>query len=113
MAGGPTPRRTARYHEEVVHTFVTSLDHREDIKLVIKLPWWFKVETPIGEYNPDWAIVKEAEDGQQLLYLVRETKGTFDPDRLRGTEQLKIAFGKRHFRSLNVDFAVATDESQI
>ena len=54
--------------------FAETLDSeaREDVKLFVKLPSWFKIETPIGTYNPDWAIVKQ---GDEKLYLVRETKG--------------------------------------
>lgn len=43
----------------VERAFAEKLDQRSDIKLFVKLPWWFKVETPVGAYNPDWAIVKE------------------------------------------------------
>ena len=51
-------------------------EKRKDVKLYIKLPSWFTVATPIGAYNPDWAIVMEDPDGgDDLLYLVRETKG--------------------------------------
>ncbi len=60
------------YDSEVEREFARQLDQREDIKLFVKLPAWFKVETPLGGYNPDWAVVKE---GDKTLYLVRETKG--------------------------------------
>ena len=56
--------------------FAEAMRDRTDIKLFIKLPDWFKVETPIGTYNPDWAIVKQ-EDSR--IYLVRETKATRGP----------------------------------
>jgi type III restriction enzyme len=61
---------------EVERKFAEKLDQRTDIKLFIKLPWWFTVETPVGPYNPDWAIVKEVAGESPRLYLVRETKGT-------------------------------------
>jgi type III restriction enzyme len=63
------------YDSEIERKFAEELDGREDIKLFVKLPGWFKVETPIGEYNPDWAILKHDDT---VLYLVRETKGTKD-----------------------------------
>jgi len=47
------------------------LDKREDIKLFVKLPGWFKIETPLGTYNPDWAILRH---DNTVLYLVREPK---------------------------------------
>lgn len=50
------------YDSEVERTFAKRLDEREDIKLFVKLPDWFKVETPVGAYNPDWAIVKHEDD---------------------------------------------------
>ena len=68
------------YGSEVEREFAKKLDQRDDILLFVKLPDWFKVETPVGTYNPDWAIVK---DQGQTIYLVRETKGTKDFLKLR------------------------------
>ena len=81
----------------------------------MKLPAFFKVPTPIGSYNPDWAIVVEPRDefgdptGEQMLYLVRETKGSTEPDALRRDEVRKIHCGIRHFKDLlGVDYKVVT-----
>jgi len=82
--------------------FAEAMSKREDIKLFIKLPAWFKVETPIGTYNPDWAIVKEED---QKVYLVRETKGTLDKEKMRDSEWAKIQCGEAHFEELKIDFA--------
>jgi type III restriction enzyme len=71
------------YDSEVEREFAQKLDEREDIRLFVKLPEWFKVETPVGTYNPDWAIVKHDDE---TLYLVRETKGTKDFLKLRTAE---------------------------
>ncbi|MGV3773624.1 MAG: DEAD/DEAH box helicase family protein [Verrucomicrobiales bacterium] len=98
------------YDSQVEREFAEKLDKREDIKLFVKLPDWFKVETPIGTYNPDWAIVKE---GDNTLYLVRETKSTKDFEKLRNTEAEKIRCGRKHFETLNVDFAVVTSANEI
>ena len=63
----------------------------------MKLPAFFKVPTPIGSYNPDWAIVVEPRDefeeptGEQMLYLVRETKGTTNLDDLRPMNAGKLS----------------------
>lgn len=84
--------------------FARKLDEREDIKLFVKLPRWFTVTTPIGEYNPDWAIVKHNED---TVYLVKETKGTKDFLKLRTSEADKVRCGKKHFEALGVPFGVA------
>jgi type III restriction enzyme len=89
------------WDSEVERQFAEAMSHREDIKLFIKLPSWFKVETPIGSYNPDWAIVKE---NDEKVYLVRETKGTREELKMRGSEWAKIQCGKAHFEELGVDF---------
>jgi restriction endonuclease len=59
------------YESEVEREFAKRLDERDDIKLFVKLPGKFEIDTPVGKYNPDWAIVKH--DGL-AVYLVRETK---------------------------------------
>ncbi|MBX3037689.1 MAG: DEAD/DEAH box helicase family protein [Anaerolineales bacterium] len=99
------------YDSNVEKEFVEGLESREDVKLYMKLPSWFTVPTPIGEYNPDWAIVleKKNEDNeiQDVLYLVRETKDTRVLDDLRPDEKRKILSGKKHFKNaLNVDYDV-------
>lgn len=102
------------YDSEIEREFAKKLDEREDIKLFVKLPNWFKVETPIGSYNPDWAIIK---DNGQAFYLVRETKGTKDWTKLRTSEWDKIRCGIQHFRELGFDVDtnnfVATSTSEI
>jgi type III restriction enzyme len=87
---------------EVEREFARGLDGRPDIKLFVKLPWWFVVETPVGRYNPDWAIVKEVPEEPPRLYLVRETKGTTNFGALSSEERQKIACGKRHFEALGL-----------
>jgi type III restriction enzyme len=80
----------------------------DEVKLFVKLPDWFVVPTPIGDYNPDWAVVFYVQDEfgetREKLYLVRETKGTSDPERRRGTENMKIACAERHFEAIEVDY---------
>ncbi len=98
------------WESEVERRFAEAMSTREDIKMFLKLPPWFKVETPIGTYNPDWAIVKE---GEEKIYLVRETKGTRDQIALRGSEWDKIQCGKAHFQSLGVDFEHVVSASEI
>jgi type III restriction enzyme len=98
------------FDSEVERAFAEAMSMREDIKLFIKLPGWFKIETPIGTYNPDWAIVKQ-DDAK--VYLVRETKSTKDQLKLRGSECAKIQCGKAHFDTLEVDFAHVTSANEI
>ncbi len=100
--------------------FVQGLEKRQDVKLYVKLPSWFTLPTPIGTYNPDWAIVLEDRDehgnptGKPCLYLVRETKDKTDINKLRADEKRKIACGRRHFKdALGVDFKVVTSASDL
>ena len=98
------------YESEVEREFARHLDEREDIKLFVKLPSWFEIDTPVGKYNPDWAILKH--DGQ-ALYLVRETKDTKDFLKLRTTEADKVRCGQRHFELLGVPFEVVTSADEV
>jgi type III restriction enzyme len=98
------------YASEVEREFAQQLDQRDDIKLFVKLPRWFEIETPVGKYNPDWAVVKQ--DGQ-TLYLVRETKGTRDFLKLRTDEADKVRCGEKHFDALNVNFKVVTSANEV
>ena len=92
------------FDSEIERNFARDLDVNENVKMFVKLPAWFRVDTPLGPYNPDWAIVLE--DGDQL-YLVRETKSTLDEDKRRREENAKLACGKKHFKAIDVDFDVA------
>ncbi|MCL5056164.1 MAG: DEAD/DEAH box helicase family protein [Firmicutes bacterium] len=98
------------YDSEVEREFAEKLDQRDDIKLFVKLPNWFKIETPVGEYNPDWAIVKH---NDETVYMVRETKGTKDFMQLRNSERDKVFCGQRHFEALNVSFKVVTSADDV
>jgi type III restriction enzyme len=104
------PYEYVSYDSEVEREFAKKLDEREDIKLFVKLPRWFTIPTPLGEYNPDWAIVKE--DGQ-AVYLARETKGTKDFLKLRTSEADKIRCGKAHFEALGIPFDVVVTADQV
>ena len=105
---------------EVERHFVQDLDLREDVKLYVKLPGWFKVPSPLGSYNPDWAVVMEQRDeygqptGQEDLYLVRETKSTTDEAELGEKERAKVQCGRAHFEgALAVDYRVVSEASQL
>lgn len=95
------------HDSEIERQFALSLDGDERIKLFVKLPGWFKVETPVGEYNPDWAIVTVKRDLQgnesnEKVYFVIETKG--DINNLRPTEKAKIESAKKHFEVIKVNY---------
>ena len=82
--------------------FAELLDSREDIKMFIKLPDKFRIPTPVGDYNPDWAIVKQ-ENGQEKVYMIRETKSTQQESLLRLSESAKIRCGKKHFAAIGIN----------
>jgi len=98
------------YDSDVEEGFARSFELSDDIKVYAKLPGWFKIDTPLGGYNPDWAVLVER-DGKDRLYFVVETKGNLFSDALRPTERAKIACGREHFKALDqgVGFAVAKD----
>lgn len=81
--------------------FAEQLENNEAVKVYAKLPGWFKVPTPLGAYNPDWAILVE-QDGAERLYFVVETKGSLFADDLRDKETAKIKCGEAHFEALAV-----------
>lgn len=92
--------------------FAADLDANDQVRFFVKLPAWFRVDTPIGTYNPDWAILLET-DREPCLYLIRETKSTPDTDELRLAEKIKIDCGRKHFAAINVDYGVGTSLKQV
>jgi type III restriction enzyme len=87
------------YESDVEAAFTDQLEKNTDIKVYAKLPGWFKVPTPLGSYNPDWAVLVE-KDGAERLYFVVETKSGLFSDDLRSKERAKIECGKAHFTAL-------------
>jgi len=85
----------------VERTFAGQLEKNEGVKVYAKLPGWFKVPTPLGTYNPDWAVLVE-KDGAERLYFVVETKSSLFAEDLRDQESAKIECGKAHFKALAV-----------
>ena len=104
------------YDSDTEARFADQLEKNTAIKLYAKLPGWFTVPTPLGSYNPDWAVLTQSDAGERL-YLVVETKGSSLLDDLRLTEAAKIECGKAHFKALEVredharyEVAVSVDE---
>ncbi|MDR0820185.1 MAG: DEAD/DEAH box helicase family protein [Endomicrobium sp.] len=75
--------------------FAEDCDSNDNIDFFIKLPYWFKIMTPLGTYNPDWALIYK---NDKRIYFVAETKSTLNLDKLRTEEKLKIKCGKAHFK---------------
>ena len=94
-------------YEQVVYdsnnerNFAEGLEMNDAVKVYAKLPGWFQVPTPLGPYNPDWAVLVE-KDGAERVYFVIETKGSQFADDLRQGESAKIQCGKAHFQALAV-----------
>ena len=96
--------------------FPQDCESSEQVKFYFKLPNWFPIPTPIGTYNPDWALILEDE---KEIYFVAETKDTgtypiIDLRKLRIDEQLKIKCGYAHFREIApVKYAVVQKVSDL
>lgn len=105
-------KATKSVYEEVVYDsgieseFADQLEKNPAIKVYAKLPGWFTVSTPLGGYNPDWALLVE-KDGAERLYFVVETKSGLFADDLRDKERAKIECGKAHFKALAIGEAPA------
>lgn len=95
--------------------FAKDCETSEQIKFYFKLPNWFKIPTPIGSYNPDWALVFEDD---KKIYFVAETKDTGTPQvdlsKLSGDEQMKIKCGKAHFEEFeDLEYKVVNKVGQL
>ncbi len=94
------------YDSDTEATFAGQLENNAAIKVYAKLPGWFKVPTPLGTYNPDWAVLVQEDDGERLYFVVETKSGLFSDD-LRDKERAKIECGKAHFKALVVHMAPA------
>jgi len=95
--------------------FAQDCETSDQIKFYFKLPNWFKIPTPIGNYNPDWALVFEDD---KKIYFVAETKDTGAPQvdlsKLTGDEQMKIKCGKAHFNEFaDLEYKVVNKVGQL
>lgn len=81
--------------------FAEELEHQEDVVVYTKLPRDFYINTPMGKYNPDWAVCFR-EGTVKHIYFIAETKGNdWQNSQLRGAEQAKIECAARHFRAIS------------
>ena len=88
------------YDSNIEKQFAEDAECDDDVVLYAKLPSAFKIDTPIGNYNPDWAVVLNTEDGEKF-YFVAETKGTEIIEDLKGNEKRKILCGRKHFEVID------------
>ncbi len=87
------------FDSEIEKKFVEDMERNEAVKLYAKLPRWFKIPTPLGSYNSDWAVLINTDEGEKLYFVV-ETKGSLSIDDLRSIESQKIKCGQAHFEAL-------------
>lgn len=83
---------------KIERSFAQDLENGE-ISVYAKLPSWFKIPTPVGNYNPDWAIVFDKKD-VKYIYFIAETKWSMSTMQLKESEKLKIEYARKHFESL-------------
>ena len=106
------PNATKSVYEQVVYEsgieagFADQLEKNDAVRVYAKLPGWFRVPTPLGSYNPDWAVLIK-QDECERLYFVVETKGSLLGSDLRGAEKDRIRCGEAHFSALMVGEAPA------
>ena len=86
---------------KIERTFAEELE-TGDVLVYAKLPNGFKIPTPVGNYNPDWAIVFDKKD-VKYIYFIAETKGSMDSMQLKMIEDLKIQYARKHFEALKED----------
>lgn len=87
------------WDSEIERQFAMDAEACEQVKMYVKLPSTFRIHTPLGPYNPDWALVLDVE-GKNHLYFVVETKGTDLRGELRDTESGKIHCAEQHFNTV-------------
>lgn len=87
------------YDSETERSMAQRFESSDNVRVFTKLPSWFKIDTPLGAYNPDWALVWD-DGNEQKLYFVVETKGGLFEDAIKPTERAKITCGKKHFAAL-------------
>jgi len=103
---------------KVERDFVNRIDTSSEVAVYAKLPRGFFIPTPVGEYNPDWAIAF-TEGSVKHVYFVAETKGSLSSLQLKGAEKAKIECARKFFDSLNqkngqdVTYNVVTDYTEL
>lgn len=98
------------YDSDVEKNFAKSFNENENVKLFTKLPNWFKINTPLGAYNPDWAVLIE-KDKEEKLYFVVESKGSSLNLDIRDVEWAKIKCAEEHFSSMSLKVKVKQSNS--
>lgn len=99
------------FQSKVEEQFAKDCESNENIEFYIKLPHWFVIKTPIGTYNPDWALILK---NDEKIYFVAETKYSLDPQKLYSSENYKIKCGKKHFEEFDkINYRVVKELSDL
>lgn len=104
-AKGPLEKHILEYavtDSKIERDFIQQLESNDEVVVYAKLPNGFKIPTPVGDYNPDWAITFKEGDVKHI-YFVAETKGTTSTMEFRDVEKAKIECARRFFNSINPD----------
>lgn len=99
LASTKSPYEHVVYDSGVESDLTKEFERNKNVKVYAKLPRWFEIDTPLGKYNPDWAVLFDV-NGTEKLFFVVESKGTMGFDFLRPAEQGKIECGKKHFQEI-------------
>ncbi len=116
----PTPQNglynITQKDSEIEEAFISAkLENDKEVLLFFKFPSKYRIHFPklIGNYNPDWAIVRKGENGNVKIELVRETKGTTEIEKLRFSHEIrKIKVAEKHFQQLGIDYRVIKGDEE-
>ncbi|NCX95992.1 MAG: type III restriction endonuclease subunit R, partial [Chitinophagia bacterium] len=95
-----SPYNYIKFDSNIESNLAKGFEQTANVKVYAKLPSWFFIDTPLGNYNPDWAVLVE-QNGTDKLFFVIESKGSLSAEMLRDLEKNKIECGKRHFEELS------------
>jgi type III restriction enzyme len=99
IASTKSPYEYVVFDSGIESELAKEFEKNTNVKVYAKLPRWFVIDTPLGNYNPDWAVLFEIQGEEQLFFVV-ESKGSMGLEFLRPAEQGKIQCGKAHFKEL-------------
>jgi type III restriction enzyme len=107
-----SPYNYVVYDSTIESTLATEFENSSNISVYAKLPSWFVIDTPLGTYNPDWAVLWKDENEEKLFFVV-ESKGSTSLFDLRPKETAKIDCGKKHFHAIGSEMIVASEMSEV
>ncbi len=107
-----SPYEHVVYDSKTEKNLSSQFEQSQNISVYAKLPSWFKIDTPLGTYNPDW-VISWRQGGEEKIYFVVESKGSTLMDDLRRKEGAKIKCGEKHFHEMESRLMVVRDINDI